>query len=184
MTSSSYDPINKIWSGPSNPPIYNPEVGLGYLILNLLKNSPDRVIQVNADNGVKTTCGEMFQKSVKIVRFLTSIELKQNDVVGIVARNSENLTSIVFACLTLGLPLNPLAPFAGIMGEKDITFMYEKTKPKIIFCDFDLVEVVKSAVLKIPLKDCKIITLIKKLESYQFVDEIIEEADKDVDDFE
>lgn len=108
MVCKSYNPLTKTWSAPLLASIFNPEVSLGYLILNLLKTSPDRVIQVNADDGVETTCGQMFAKSVKISRFLTSIRLKQHDVVGIVARNSVNLAPAVYACLTLGLPVNGL----------------------------------------------------------------------------
>ena len=181
MSSSGYNSVTKTWSAPLPASIFNPEVSLGYLILNLLKSSPDRVIQVNADDGTETTCGQMFAKSVKISRFLTSMGLKQHDVVGVVARNSENLTPVVFACLTLGLPINPLSE---MMGEQDIAYMYGKTRPKMIFCDADLIRVVKLSADKIPLDSCQIVTLMDRVQGFEFVDEILERADKEVDDFE
>jgi acyl-CoA synthetase (AMP-forming)/AMP-acid ligase II len=182
MTSSTYDPINKIWRGPTRPSIFNTEAGLGFIILNLLKQNPDRVMQVCDDSGAEMTCGEMRSRTLKISNFLSSkTELKQGDVVGIIARNSENIAAVAFACFSLGLPINPLAP---AMGVSEIFDMYSKTKPKAIFCDFDQVEKVCEALKQIGLKNCKIFTLMEKVEGFEFVDEILKSFDGNVEEFE
>lgn len=168
---STYDSNDKIWRGPIRPSIFNTEAGLGYVILNMLRHNPDRVMQVCDDSGAEMTCGEMFQRTAKIVNFLSlETDLKQNDVVGIIGRNSENIAAVAFACFSLGFPINPLAP---IMGVSEIVEMYSKTKPKVIFCDFDLIEIVMKSIEEIPLENCKIITLMEKKERFDFVDEIL-----------
>jgi 4-coumarate--CoA ligase len=176
----SYDPIAKVWSGPICPCIYNTEISLGYLILDLFTKTPERVTQINADDGRETTCAEMRSKSIKMAAFLASLGLRQHDVVGIVAKNSENLLPVVIGCLTLGLPINPLAT---IMIESDIVYMYGKTRPKVIFCDPEVLEIVKKAVQKIGLEKCEIFTFFEKVEEHRFVDDLIEGGSEKIEDF-
>lgn len=164
----------KVWSGLKHQPTYNPNVSLGYLILNEFKKTPERITQVSADTGVQVTCFEMRQRSIKIVKHLQSLDLKQGDVVGIMGVNSEHLAAVVFACFTLGLPINSLAP---IMVEGDIIHMYSKTKPKVIFCDSDVVETVQSSVNKIACIKPLIYTFLEKVEGYGFVDDILSVKD-------
>lgn len=179
---SYYDQDQKIWRGPNRPSIYNTEVGLGYIILNKLKQNPDRVMQVCDDSGAEMTCHEMHSRTVKVFNFITSkTELKQGDVVGIIARNSENVAPVAFACFTLGLPLNALAI---VLGVSEIVQMYSKTEPKVIFCDFDQVDKVVEAVKEIGLENCKILTFIKKVEGFEFVDEILKYFNGNVEEFE
>lgn len=173
MYTPTYDSVNKIWSGPKRVSIYNVNANLGYLILNAIKTSPDRIFQVCDDTKVEMTCKEMFKRTLKISTFFNKIGLKQDDVIGFVAENSENLTSVIVACLYLGLPVNPLAP---VMNESDIIYMFSLTKPKVIFCDASLIEKVKNSVEKLE-SDCEIITFLKRVEGYQFIDDIIESID-------
>jgi 4-coumarate--CoA ligase len=166
----SYDRGNKVWSGPKYDPIYNTNVSLGYLILNVLKKTPELVTQMSADTNIEITCHEMRQRIMKISTQLAASGLQQGDVVGIMASNSENLASIVFACFTLGLPINPLAP---VMVEIDVIQMYSKTKPKIIVCDSSVVQTVQSAVDKIKIRPV-IYTLMKRVDGYKFVDDLLD----------
>lgn len=176
---TTYDSVNKIWRGPVRPSIFNTEAGLGNVILNVLRQNPDRVMQVCYDTGSEMTCGEMYSRTVKIINFLRlKTALTQHDVVGIIARNSENIAAVAFACFSLGLPINPLAP---VLGEKEIGEMYSKTKPKAIFCDNDLIETVLNVIKKIQVENCKIITLMEKVEGFDFVDEI---CDGELNEFE
>jgi 4-coumarate--CoA ligase len=169
MNQPTYNSETKIWSGPKSETIYNSEVSLGYLILNVLKQTPERVTQVSADTNVELTCHEMRKRTMKIVNYLQTSGYKQGDIVGIMASNSENLAPVVFACLSLGLPINPLAP---VMTECDVIQMYSKTKPKIIFCDANIVETLKNAVKKMKTK-CEIYTLMAKVDGFKFVDDLL-----------
>jgi 4-coumarate--CoA ligase len=85
------------------------------------------------------------------------------------ASNSENLAPVVFACFTLGLPINPLAP---ILTESDVIQMYSKTKPKLIFCDANIIEKMKIAVEKMKIES-EIYTLMAKVDGFEFVDDFI-----------
>ena len=165
----TFDSATKIWSGTKVEPIYSTKVSVGYLLLNILKKTPEKVTQVVHETGSEMTCGEMFSRSVKIVKFLQTLRLEQGDVVGIIATNTENLAPVVFACLTLGLPINPLDP---LLLETEIVYMFAKTRPKIVFCDFDVLQKVKNSIEKIEIEP-KIVTLIEKVEGMDFVDDIL-----------
>lgn len=169
MNRAKYNPETKIWSGSKFNTIYDSSHSLGYLILNVLKQTPDRITQVSADSNVEISCHEMRLRTTKIASHLTSSGFKQGDIVGIMASNSENLAPLMFACFTLGLPVNTLAP---IMTENDIVHMYSKTKPKVVFCDANIVETVQKACDEMSLKSV-IYTLGDKIGDYGFVDEFL-----------
>lgn len=165
----SYDEKLKIWSGPRRDSIYNTSIGLGYLILEVLKKTPEMVTQVSADTNAEMSCHEMRQRTLKIAFHLGRSGIKQGDVVGVMATNSENLAPVVFACLALGLPLNFLAP---VMVESDIVQMYSKTKPKLIFCDADILSTVQGAVNLMSF-EATIYTFVEKVEGFSFVDDLM-----------
>jgi len=181
MSKATYDPVNKIWSGPKVPPIYNPDQNLGQLILKVLQQIPDSVAQISADTGVSVTCQQMYDRSIKIAKYLTKCGMKEGDLIGIVTANTENLAPIVFACFTLGLPINPLSP---IMNEKDIIQMFSMTKPKMIFCDSENVKVLQNAVDEMK-SEVKILTVMDKVDGYECATVILKEMEGDfVEDFE
>jgi acyl-CoA synthetase (AMP-forming)/AMP-acid ligase II len=182
MSSSKFfDAENKIWSGPIRPCLYNTNISAGYVMLNALKNTPDRVMQVCDDTGVELTCSEIYKRSIIIAKYLSEkINLKECEIVGFMVDNSENVTSCVLACLSMGFPLNPLAT---VMAESDIIFMYSMSKPRVIFCDGNLADKIKKAIKKIEI-ECLVITVDEKLEGVEFVGEILEKFDGDVNDFE
>jgi 4-coumarate--CoA ligase len=144
-----------------------------------LKRTPERVTQVSADTNVEITCHEMRLRTIRIADYLIRAGLKQGDVVGVMATNSENLAPVVFACLTLGLPLNFLAP---VMTEIDVAYMFSKTKPKVIFSDSNLINTVVNSTEKIESK-AAIITLQEKVKCFEFVDDIMSGDNNDVDNF-
>lgn len=170
----SYDSIHKIWSGDKHETIFNSNVSLGYLILNELKKTPERITQVSADTGVEVTCYEMRQRSIKMAKHLQSLGLKQGDIVGIVGSNSEYLVPIFIACFTLGLPTSPLAP--GVTDSYIIN-IYSKTKPKIFFCDASVTHLVQSSVKEIGYDKPVIYTLVDKIEGFEFVENVIAASD-------
>lgn len=169
MDQPTYNSETKIWSGSKRDIIYNSNIGLGYLILNILKQTPNSVTQVSADTNIETTCHEMRLKTMKIASYLMNCGFKQGDVVGIMASNSENLAPVAFASFTLGMPINPLAP---VMTESDIIGMYSKTRPKVVFCDARIVEMVRAAADQMMIRPA-IYTLVAKVDGYKFVDDIL-----------
>ncbi|KAG5669209.1 hypothetical protein PVAND_017102 [Polypedilum vanderplanki] len=172
MQKPTFDKITKVWSGPKVPPFFNPDQNLGQLILKVLEQTPETVTQISADTKVSVTCGQMRERTEKFAKYLNSLGLKQGDVVGIVAANTENLAPAVFACFLLGLPVNPLAP---MMIESDIVHMFGKTKPKLILCDENCLKIVQNAVNMMK-SDAKIITVMEDVENYDSVTKILNRA--------
>jgi 4-coumarate--CoA ligase len=172
MNQINFNSRTKIWSGAKHFPIYNSNVGLGYLILKVLQKTPDRITQVSADTNVEITCHEMRMRTMKIVTHLMNSGFKQGDIVGVMATNSENLASVVFACLTLGMPVNFIAP---VMTENDVIYMFSKLKPKIIFCDSNLIETMNRAVNKMKLNTV-VYTFVNKIAKHYFVDDLLTTA--------
>lgn len=173
MISPTYNPEKKVWSGSKYETIYDANIGLGHLILTVLKKTPEMVTQISADTDIEITCHEMRMRTIKMASYLHEKGYKQGDVVGFIAKNSENLAPVVFACFALGLPVHVLS---SMMNEHDIISMYSKTKPKIIFCDVDFVNTLQTAVNKMFLSPV-INTLINKLDGYNFVDDVLSSWD-------
>ena len=179
MYKPTYDSVSKIWSGPTRTSIYNEDANLGYLILSVIRSAPNRVFQVCDDTGAEMTSIEMYKRTIKVAEFLSNAGLKQNDVVGYVAEDSENVSPVTVACLLLGLPISPLSP---MLNEADIAYMFGKTKPKFIFCDPAEIDKVEKALAKLDVQ-CKIFTFKARVEGYQFVDDITGGSDNIVNDF-
>ncbi|XP_070502887.1 luciferin 4-monooxygenase-like [Chironomus tepperi] len=175
MSKATYDSVNKIWHGTKLPPFFNPDQNLGFIILNILKQTPDLVTQISADTGATVTCQQMYDRSIRIAKYLTKCGMKEGDLIGLVTANSENLAPIVFACFTLGLPINPLSP---IMNEKDIVQMFTMTKPKMIFCDADNVKVVQNAVDEMK-SEAKVLTVMDKVDGHDCATEILKEMENE-----
>ncbi|KAL7013479.1 hypothetical protein ACKWTF_015415 [Chironomus riparius] len=165
----TFDPVTKIWSGRKRQQIYNIDANAGSLFLQKLIQTPKNVFQISDDTGVELTCADVYERSLKFANFLTQMKLKQGDVVGLIASNSENLVPIIFGCLVIGVAVNPLY----VLGLDEIEHMWSKTKPKVIFSDGEIVGTVKTAVDKMGLDAC-IITLIDKIEGFQYVHEILD----------
>ncbi|XP_070508337.1 uncharacterized protein [Chironomus tepperi] len=164
-----YDKVNKVWNGKPHTPVYNPEANLGQLILQRLIQTPKNIFQVSDDNGVQLSNFEAYRRSIKFADYLTKAGLGQGDVVGTIASNHVNLAPLIFGCFTIGVAVNPLAV---IMNEDDIGFMWNKTKPKIVFCDGNIAGMVKSALDKIG-SDARIYTLDVKIDGFEFADDIL-----------
>lgn len=177
--SINFDLDLKVWSGPSLDPIYNPDVSVGFLILNRLLQTPNKIIQIVHETGSELTCKKIYEKTIKIANFLTTQGFKQGDIIGLIAKNSENVAPALFACLTLGLPFNP---FPSAMSEHDLTLLVEKTKPKLFLCDLNEVEKIKNVTRKIGV-ETKIVLVNEKVKGLDFLGQIVK-SDFDVKKFE
>lgn len=168
MPSTHFDSVNKTWSGSKCPSIYNSDVSLGYLILNVLQNHPYGVTQISADTGIELTRRQMYEKTINIAKYLQQLGCNQGDIVGFAASNSEDLAPTVFACLTLGLPIISL--FTPMI-ESEMIDAYSKTKPKLIFCDADIIGKIENVVKALPF-ECSMATLDAKVDNHSFIGDI------------
>ncbi|KAL1378377.1 hypothetical protein pipiens_015619 [Culex pipiens pipiens] len=139
----TYDRETKVWSGPHQPPILNPEASFGQTLFAMMGLNPDRVIQIDVDTGRSMTCGEMRLRAIRAAQNLTALGLGQGDMVSMACANSENLVPMVLGLLINGMPFNPLAPGYGL---DDMAHMMEITQPKLVFCDANNYELTMKAV--------------------------------------
>ncbi|EDW02455.1 luciferin 4-monooxygenase [Drosophila grimshawi] len=132
MASTTYDEVEKIWSGPKGKEYYGPDMTLGEVALLILKLHADSVMQVLDPTGECLTGGQLYEQSRRLAHAFKYLKLNRGDVVGISASNTTYLTEVVIAALLSGTPINPLHPD---FDKETVAYMYEITKPKIIFCD-------------------------------------------------
>lgn len=134
-----FNPNTKTWKGTDVQRSFEESDSLGKSILNQLNKNLNKVIQINDNNGVSINGAEMRLQGIRVAENLKSLGLRQNDVISIIARNNHQLTPALLGCLLIGAPVNPLDPkFVKV----DLNHMFNLTKPKAIFCEFDKAQVV------------------------------------------
>lgn len=78
----------------------------------------------------------------RVASYLRGLGLQQTDIVGIMARNTTNISAVAYACFFNGIVYHAL----NINYEQaNIEKLYGVTKPRIIFCDGDEYEKVYAA---------------------------------------
>ncbi|XP_033156568.1 luciferin 4-monooxygenase [Drosophila mauritiana] len=134
MAATKYDSFEKIWSGPKDKEYYGPDMTLGEVALIILRLYSDKVMQVYDPTGEELTGGQLLEQSRRLAHAFPRLKLQRGDVVGISAKNTTYLTEVVIAALLNGTPINPLHPD---FDAETTAYMFEITKPKVIFCDLD-----------------------------------------------
>uniref|UniRef100_A0A336K7L6 CSON003269 protein n=1 Tax=Culicoides sonorensis TaxID=179676 RepID=A0A336K7L6_CULSO len=153
--STIYDPKSKIWIGSQNKCIFNPEIGLGEIILAVLARTPNKITQISADNGVKLTCSQLRVKSIRLAENLKRKGYKFGDIIATVSRNNHDISAVIFGCNIIGAPVNCLDPNFTVTEISDLLMI---TKPKLIFCEYYNLKNVQSALIEINLKSEIILT--------------------------
>jgi 4-coumarate--CoA ligase len=177
MQSKTFDPESKTWKGADLPSIYNPTLNLGYIILSLFKNSPQQIHQINADTDVRTSNHEMYWRVVRIAVHLQELGYQKGDTVAVMARNSEYISALTIACLTLGMPISfiPLYFTTSLIAN-----LLGIIKPKLIFCDANFMGILKGALDQSKIS-APIFTLMEKIEGHGFLDDFLVETKDEVD---
>ncbi|XP_058122367.1 probable 4-coumarate--CoA ligase 3 [Anopheles ziemanni] len=143
MALCTYDESTRTWYGPKVVPIFNPKASVGQVMNDILRRSPDRIIQIDMDTGFRMSCGEFRTRMIRLAQNLVEVcGLQQGDIVTLVNANSENVAPLACALMTIGVTWNPLAP---AFAENDIAHMLRMTQPRVIFCDDGNVDVVHAA---------------------------------------
>lgn len=173
MYKTTYNPISKTWQGVSKSSDFHPTMSLGKRILTVLSKHPKHIGQINDDTGIQLTNKVIQSRIIRVAMNLQKMGYTQEDMFGVVCKNSENLVSVICGCSVIGAPINTLDP---TFGKMEISHMFGKTKPKLVFCDFDNVTVVQEALNSINLKP-EIITLIQRVEGFKFIEDLIVEVE-------
>lgn len=156
---ANYDPIKKILSGKRMPQIYDKYASVGQVALHVLYKNPHKIFQVNDDDGIELRGSQIYNMMINIASNLYRIGLRSGDVAGLCASNTTYIAPVIFACLLLRLPINPIDKFFDV---NQIVNTFEKTKPKVVFCDHDNIGNVMVA-LETMRNDAFIVTLTNRI---------------------
>lgn len=133
----------KLWESTKFTYPFSSDTFMGEEILKKLKETPDRVVQINHDNGCETTCEELRISSVRIAQNLIKLGIKADDVVGVICKNSNEVTFLLNACILIGAPINPLDLS---FTKDDIKHLFGQTLPKLVICDLEVLDKVQKAI--------------------------------------
>lgn len=137
-----FDPITKIFHGKEVPTVYSSYASLGQVLLFNFFKAPEKVIQVSDDDGISLTCADMGRMMTNIAKNLHKLGYRFGDVVGAIGRNTTFVTPALFSCFLLGLPVSLLDVSFDVA---QIVQVFEETKPKLVFCDHDMIEKLTAA---------------------------------------
>lgn len=165
----------KIWSGRKLKTVYNPDASLGQILHRTLQVNPNNIIQINHTENVSLTSNNVFQLSTRIALSLIEKNVTQSDVVGIIATNTFIVMPLCFGCLFVGVPIHPLDVH---FNKESIVHSWRKTKPKIIFAEGNMYNIVKAAVEELQL-DSSIFTLNEHKENVPSIDDLLTSNEND-----
>lgn len=169
MATGVFNANTKIWTGDVGAYRYPMDIYLGEKLLEALDETPERVIQINHEDGTSQTCQEVKLASIRVAQNLQRLGIQSDDVIGFVCRNSSTVLALIYGCALIGAPINPL----HVSFTKDkIRHMFRQTKPVLVFCDHDLFDTTKQALLEMK-SSAMIFTLLKKLPVVPFVNELL-----------
>lgn len=160
----SFNETTKVLSGEIVPPFYHPNLTIGRFCLHYLQRDPFRVIQTNHDDGMTITAGEMATMGQKIAINLSK-DFKVGDVVGFVGKNTKFAAPLVLGCFLAGTPFSPVDQS---YSYKEMSHIFNLTKPKIVFCDEEFIDETRKA-LENTNNQCEIVSIDKKVEGHRFV---------------
>lgn len=109
---------------------------------------------------------------IRIAQHILELGFQEDDMFTIIARNNENLAPIVFAAMSIGCPVNTLDPSFSVF---EVTHMLRITQPKLIFCEYDKLPIVRKSVSELN-SDAMIFTFDKETEYSRCVDELMMET--------
>ncbi|XP_017860238.1 PREDICTED: 4-coumarate--CoA ligase 1-like [Drosophila arizonae] len=129
---SKWNSIDKTWSAPTRSSMYSSDTSAGRIIFNTMKNWPKNVCQISDTDGVTVTFEQALTWAIRIAQFFKKRGFDHTSVIGIAAANTTYVMPLAVACLFNGTPFHAINP---VLDESTMKYMYEITKPKLIFCD-------------------------------------------------
>lgn len=98
--------------------------------------------QISANNGIQLTFNELRDQTIRAAQNLEKFNFNQNDIFGFISKNNHELAPIIFAALCLGNSINTIDPN---FTKTEISHIFQITKPKVIFCDIEILDTVKGS---------------------------------------
>lgn len=166
---SQFNPETRVWSGLKVPYAVPADVHISEIVLDGLKRTPDRVVQINYDDESAMTCNELRLKMIRFAQNMKLIGIKEDDVVGVICSNSSNLMAYVNGIIQLGAILNPM--FIG-HSSSDLVNMFKQTEPKLVICDAEIYDKVSEAMNELQ-SDAPIYTSVSRIDGVPFIDDFL-----------
>ncbi|KAL5278267.1 hypothetical protein ACFFRR_003109 [Megaselia abdita] len=173
---TTYNEVEKIWSGPKRTLLFNPESSVGQVLFMCLSHqSPEKVIQINVGENTRWTCEEVLSKSVKVAYNLQRLDLKQTDILGVIATNTSNLMPLCYGMFFIGVPFHAID---CDHSKESAVRRWAITRPKIIFCDGNKLDFVMEIIGELNLS-CEVYTLNEHRSGVKQFDELLQELPND-----
>lgn len=199
MFQTTFDEVEKLWSGAAVPPLYNPKISVAQVLLRTMELQPQKIAQVtlymnlnhicfdvyeslisfqiSVNNGVRLSYDELYTQSVRAAQNLKNSNFKKGDVVAIVSKNNHELLPILVALLSLDYPINPLDP---LFTEEFFLHIFSITKPKLVFCDLESSRAVRKYLQQLN-NDAKIYTFCGQIDDSLAVSDLFTETGEEVE---
>ncbi|XP_017000253.2 luciferin 4-monooxygenase-like [Drosophila takahashii] len=150
---TNYDAVDKIWSSEKEKSQFGEDLSIGELIFQEMVRHPKSIAQISDSEKTILLREDLLNNSIRIATFMRNLELTQKDIVGLISRNTTHTSAVAYACFFNGIAMHSLnCTYLPEIIEK----LYHNTKPRIIFCDGDEFEKVRSATAKL---DVLIVTM-------------------------
>lgn len=164
-----FDPRTGVLHGKKLPQIYDDNVSVGQVLLNVFYKTPEKIIQICDDDNIELSCYQMKEYMTNISKNLARLGYRGGDVAGLIAKTSTFVAPVVFACLLLRLPINPVDTSFSV---NKIVEIYSTTKPKIIFCDHSSADKLQAA-LAILESEARIVILTERIDDLAHISEFL-----------
>ncbi|XP_013107201.2 uncharacterized protein LOC106086929 [Stomoxys calcitrans] len=136
---------------------------------------PNHIGQICHQSGKELRNIEIATKAIQIARHFERLQLKQCDIIGLCAANTENVAPLFFGALAAGLSISTLDPSYDKEGIKTI---YSCTMPHMIFCDGVNYQRIRQAFDECGLSSSIVITLNDHIEGVPSILDFLEEKVK------
>ncbi|XP_037809813.1 4-coumarate--CoA ligase 1-like [Lucilia sericata] len=165
----NYDKEKKLWTSAKRHGYYNENVSAGQLAFNRMRNTnPSEVMQISDSEGTVLTYGSALTSAIRIAQHFEKMGLTEDDVVSIIAPNTTYVMPVALAALFNGTPFQPMNT---VMELNVCMQIFDKIKPKIIFCDGLHYEKLKKAAVAFK---PAIYTLCNHLDNVPRIEELLE----------
>lgn len=166
---TSFDETTKIWKGPNVCYSYPSNIHISEIILESLKKTPNRLLQIYVETGEQLTCEGLRLKATRVAQNLSKLGIKQGDVVGFSCSNSENICALIHGCIFIGAIVSAMSP---VHDKNDLIHIWSQTEPKFIFCDAEVYVKVIEALTNMN-NNATVCTLIERKEDVMFVSDVL-----------
>uniref|UniRef100_A0A1I8PMU7 AMP-dependent synthetase/ligase domain-containing protein n=1 Tax=Stomoxys calcitrans TaxID=35570 RepID=A0A1I8PMU7_STOCA len=172
---TSFDKDAKIWRGLQVKPDYGPGDSIAGIAIKAMLEHPDHIGQICHQSGKELRNIEIATKAIQIARHFERLQLKQCDIIGLCAANTENVAPLFFGALAAGLSISTLD---SDYDKEGIKMVCSCTMPRMIFCDGVNYQRIREAFDECGLSSSVVITLNDHVEGVPSILDFLEEKVK------